>query len=184
MFLCGISIRKKTKVSCVLFPYFSCHSLIIFWAFYHRSADGKLAHGKLVPWLQKCQAMFNVYTPQDLSKCPHVVIICHNLHSHPPPAPVKIPPAIKSVFEKLLYDMDWLLADATPHWLVLDSGFMYGLHCALGWMAEQTPMLSDLHPSLANLDHVWRLINTLHLEKYPHRTGFDGKSSFIVWNLF
>ena len=124
--------------------------------------------------------MFDVYTPQDLSKCPHVVVICRNPHSHPPPAPVKTPPAIKSVFEKLLYDMDWLLADATPRRLVLDSGFMYGLRCALGWMAERTPTLSDLHPSLANLDHVRRLINTLRLEKYPHGTGFDGKSSFIV----
>ena len=80
--------------------------------------------------------MFDVYTPQDLSKCPCVVVIFRNPHSHPPPAPVKTPPAIKSVFEKLLYDMDWLLADATPRWLVLDSGFMYGLRCALGWTAE------------------------------------------------
>jgi len=144
--------------------------------------NGKLARGKLSLWPQKCQATFDIYTPQDLSKFPHVVVICRNPHSHPTPAPVKTPPAILSVFEKLLSDMDWHLADATPRRIVLDSGFMYGLRHALGWTAERTPTLSDLHPSLANLDHVRRLINKLRRKKYPHGTGFDGKSNFIFQN--
>lgn len=80
--------------------------------------------------------------------------------------------------------MGWHLADATPRRMVLDSGFMYGLCRALGWTAERTPTLSDLHPSLANLDHVRRLINMLRLEKYPHGTGFDGMFCFILKTEF
>ena len=85
------------------------------------------------------------------------------------------PPAIVAVFKDLLLNMEWRLADATPRRIVLDSGFMRGLKQALGWFSTQSsPVLSDLHPSLANLDHVCRLINTLRLEIYPNGTGFKG----------
>ncbi|KAG6374675.1 hypothetical protein JVT61DRAFT_4044 [Boletus reticuloceps] len=51
---------------------------------------------------------------------------------------------------------------------------MHGLQQVLGWSSEQTPTLSDLHPSLANLDHVRRKIDDLRRKKYPCGTGFDG----------
>ena len=71
--------------------------------------------------------------------------------------------------------MEWRLADATPQRIMLDSGFMRGLKQALGWSSMQSsPALSDLHPSLANLDHVRQLINKLRSKRYPNGTGFKG----------
>jgi hypothetical protein len=76
--------------------------------------------------------------------------------------------------------MDWQLADATPRRIVLDSGFMKGLCISLGWVSDRSPCLSDIHPSLANLDHVRHLINVFHFEKYPLGTGFEGDLIFHV----
>ncbi|KAG2119861.1 uncharacterized protein F5147DRAFT_767324 [Suillus discolor] len=55
-------------------------------------------------------------------------------------------------------DMDWELADATPRQILCDSGFMWGLHMALGWTLDHSPTLADLHPSLANLDVALELV--------------------------
>ncbi|KAG1733723.1 hypothetical protein EDB19DRAFT_1830853 [Suillus lakei] len=64
--------------------------------------------------------------------------------------------------------------DATPRRIVCDSGFMKGLCTALGWTSHRSPNLADLHPSLANLDHVDQLIKNFCYEKYPMGTGFEG----------
>ncbi|KAG2116152.1 hypothetical protein DEU56DRAFT_748432 [Suillus clintonianus] len=141
---------------------------------WHRFSDGTLARGTLLKWEHHCTAKFDIYVPEDLPACPQVVVICHNPHSHPPPAPVKTPPSLVNLFLSLLLDMDWQLADATPRRIVLDSGFMKGLRMALGWVADRSPCLSDIHPSLANLDHVRHLINVFRFEKYPLGTGFEG----------
>jgi hypothetical protein len=72
--------------------------------------------------------------------------------------------------------MKWKLADATPRRIYLDTAFMEGLHQALDWNfpVGRDATLQDLHPSLANLDHVRRLINTLRSMMYPSGTGFEG----------
>lgn len=105
-----------------------------------------------------------------------MVVICRGPHSHPPPAPIKTPPPLAQVFRGLLTNLSWRLADATPRRILLDSGFVHGLRQVLGWSSERTPTLSDLHPSLTNLDHVRRMINVLRDEKYPNGTGFDGNT--------
>ncbi|KAL4073507.1 hypothetical protein J3A83DRAFT_4399834 [Scleroderma citrinum] len=97
-------------------------------------------------------------------KIPVVVVICKSPHLHPAPAPLMTPPAIVAIFKELLLDMNWGLADATPHCIMLNSGFI----------SQSSPTLSDLHLSFANLDHVCRLINTLQAEKYPNGTSFKG----------
>ena len=73
--------------------------------------------------------------------------------------------------------MKWKLADATPQHIFLDTAFVEGLQRALGWdriAKGREATLADLHPSLANLDHVRRLINKLQAQQYPHGTGFEG----------
>ncbi|KAF9232965.1 hypothetical protein BU15DRAFT_90533 [Melanogaster broomeanus] len=140
---------------------------------WHRFADGTLAQGTLAREM-KCTSTFYIYVPQDLAACPRVVVVCRNPHSHPPPAPIATPPPLVATFSELLHDMHWQLADATPRRVMLDSGFVRGLRKELGWNSDHTPSLSDLHPSLANLDHVRRLINTVRLQKFPNGTGYDG----------
>ncbi|KIJ08971.1 hypothetical protein PAXINDRAFT_88132, partial [Paxillus involutus ATCC 200175] len=137
---------------------------------------GKLAQGTLIPWANPCTSTFYIYVPHDLVACPQVVVVCRNPHSHPPPAPVKTPPPLMSVLGTLLRGMGWRLADATPRRAMLDSGFVSGLRRELACNSDRTPDLSELHPSLANLDHLHRLINIIRLRKFPNGTGFDGKS--------
>ncbi|KAJ7809872.1 hypothetical protein B0H14DRAFT_2607764, partial [Mycena olivaceomarginata] len=121
-----------------------------------------------------CTAKFDIYTPDDLSDCPFVVVICRNPHTHPPPHPVKTPPPLLEVFRSLLLDLDWKLADATPRKLMLDSGFISGLRRSLGWTKPFDPPLAALHPSLGNLDHIRRYIDGLRKVLFPDGTGFEG----------
>ncbi|KAG6379689.1 hypothetical protein JVT61DRAFT_10211 [Boletus reticuloceps] len=141
---------------------------------WHRFSDGSLAPGVLLPWVTKCKATFHIYVPDDLHACRRVVVVCRSPHSHGPPAPAKTPPPLVTDLCRLLCDMGWRLADATPRRIMLDSGFINGLQNLLGWETNQSPSLSDLHPSLANLDHLRRLINTVRHTKFPYKTGFEG----------
>ncbi|KAG1801282.1 uncharacterized protein BJ212DRAFT_1286563, partial [Suillus subaureus] len=146
-------------------------------AHWHRQPDGKLKQGTLQKWRHNCSAKYNIFTPHDLHACPRILIVCRNPHSHPPPAPVKTPPGLVNVVHGLLALMKWKLADATPRQIFLDTTFVEGLHHALAWdltSCGRDAILQDLHPSLANLDHVQRLITTLQNKKYPSGTGFEG----------
>lgn len=101
---------------------------------------------------------------------------------HPPPLAVKTPPPIVQCLQSLLLQLDWKLADATPRRLSHDSGFLLGLRQALGWDNNQRdPSPHDLHPSLANLDHVRRLINTVRKINFPYGTGFKGKINLHIF---
>lgn len=143
-------------------------------AHWHRFPDGTLRRGLLQRKFSNCGTNFIVLTPNDLTACPKVLIISKNPHSHPPPFPVKTPPAIKKLLCALLIDMGWRLADATPRKILIDSGFMAGFRSLLKWNQERDPSLSDLHPSLGNLDHVRRIIDNIRQEIYPQGTGFEG----------
>jgi hypothetical protein len=143
----------------------------------HRQADGKLKQGVLRKWTHHCTEKFNIYVPHDLVACPRIVVLCSNPHSHPPPAPVKTPTPLVDIFHELLALMKWKLVDATPRRIYFDTAFIQGLHEVLGWDFPdgRDATLQDLHPSLANLDHVRRLINILRSVKYPCGTGFEGR---------
>lgn len=147
----------------------------MYTAKYHRASDGVLRQGVLRRWAYDCSAGFDVYVPHDLHTCPQVVLICRHPHSHPPPLPVKTPPILVAVFKSLLCTLDWKLADATPRRIILDSAFISGLRKHLGWTGVRDPVLSDLHPSLGNIDHVRRYINGLRAEHFPDGTGLPGE---------
>ncbi|KAJ7800656.1 hypothetical protein B0H14DRAFT_3092562 [Mycena olivaceomarginata] len=112
--------------------------------YWHRDS-GKLARGVLQRTVGNCTAKFDIYTPDDLSDCPFVVVICRNPHTHPP-----------------------------PHPLMLDSGFISGLRRSLGWTKPFDPPLAALHPSLGNLDHIRCCIDGLRKVLFPDGTGFEG----------
>lgn len=147
----------------------------MYTAKWHRASDGVLRQGVLRRWAHNCSAVFDVYVPHDLHTCPQVVLICRHPHSHPPPLPVKTPSIIVAVFKSLLCTLDWKLADATPRRIILDSAFISGLRKHLGWTGVRDPVLSDLHPSLGNIDHVRRYINGLRAEHFPDGTGLPGE---------
>ncbi len=113
----------------------------------------------------------------DLTHCPNIFIICKNPHSHPNPFPTKTPPSISRALSDMLVGMNWELADATPRNIMTNSGFTDALRRHLGWKHSFGPALSDLHPSLGNLDHVRRLIDDLRLKIFPSGTGFEGLST-------
>ncbi|KAG2045848.1 hypothetical protein BDR06DRAFT_985730 [Suillus hirtellus] len=148
-------------------------------ACWHRNSAGMLERGRLLKWEHNCQSKFDIFVPVNLVAVPHITIVCRNPHSHPPPAPIKTPPPLVDLFRSLLMDMDWELADATPRHILCDSGFMRGLCMALGWTLDRSPSLADLHPSLANLDHVHRLMYKFHCDKYPMGTGFQGAKLLV-----
>lgn len=133
-----------------------------------------MARGTLHSWPIPCKTKFDIYTPNDLAACPQVLVICSNIHSHPPPALVKTPEAIQVIFYKLLLTLGWKLADATPRRILLDSAFIQALRAQLDWKESRNPTLSDLHPSLGNSDHAWCLINSLRFDEFPSGTGFEG----------
>ncbi|KAF8581006.1 hypothetical protein K439DRAFT_1619372 [Ramaria rubella] len=87
----------------------------------------------------------------------------------------KTPQAVLDVFNLLLKDLAWKLADATPRWIILDSAFVNGLRHALGWVDLCDPTLGDLHPSLSNADHAAQMRNKLRDNHYPHGTRLEGK---------
>lgn len=127
----------------------------------------------------KCSTSYLIYTPHDLVACPSIAVISINPHTHLPPAPVKTPASLEAVFTDLLYGMGWRLADATPHHIMLDSGFRTGLQQHLGHKSENID-LSDLHPSLANLDHVRYIVSKARNQKFPSGTGFNGIIYFYL----
>lgn len=143
-------------------------------AHWHRDSDGELHRGTLRRWAHQCNAKFSIYVPDDLVACPWIVVICTNPHSHPPPLPISTPPPILALLKSLLLDLGWRLADATPRKIVLDSAFMACFREHLGWNGIRDPVLSDLHPSLGNLDHVRRIINGLRKDYFVDGTGFSG----------
>ncbi|KAJ7219839.1 hypothetical protein C8J57DRAFT_1095131 [Mycena rebaudengoi] len=151
--------------------------------YWHRSSTGKLARGVLQRWKHNCTSTYNIYTPYDLNDCPFVLIICTNPHSHPPPPPTKTPPPLLDIFKSLLLELDWKLTDATPRKIVVDSGFMFGLRRHLGWNRPSDPPLSELHPSLGNLDHIRRYIDDLRKHLYPHGTGLEGVELLVQEHL-
>lgn len=148
-------------------------------AFWHCGLDGMLAPGKLVQLPAKCPTSYLIYTPHDLMACPSIAVISVNPHSHPPPAPIKTPTSLEAVFTDLLHGMGWRLADATPCPIMLDLGFRAGLQKHLGSESENID-LSDLHPSLANLDHIHYIVSKVCNQRLPHGIGFTGVIS-LCW---
>ncbi|KAF8994773.1 hypothetical protein BDQ17DRAFT_1251365, partial [Cyathus striatus] len=142
-------------------------------SFWHRDSKGRLQRGSL-RLQSKCKVKYSIYTPHDLHLCPQVVIISKGIHSHSPPLRVKTPPPIIDIFNSMLLELGWKLSDATPQTIMIDSGFVSALQRHLGWKSALDPPLSQLHPSLGNLDHVRRLIGKLRHQYFPNGTGFDG----------
>ncbi|KZV83375.1 hypothetical protein EXIGLDRAFT_843006 [Exidia glandulosa HHB12029] len=141
---------------------------------WHRGDDGQLRRGEMKREF-KCTARFRIFEPLDLVAHPCIVVICTSPHVHQAPERSMTPPLLRDALESLLCDMRWRLADATPRRIVRDSGFMSNLRHLLNWSPTLAdPVLSDLHPSLGNLDHVAYLIDVVRRPLFPLGTDFEG----------
>ena len=146
---------------------------------WHQAADGILTWG-IMEHAIACPTRFEFYYPYNLKTSPSILMVCRNPHSHSNPTCSKTPDSIVKIFNSLLLQLDWCLADATPRRLLLDSAFMNGPQNALHWSSSHELTLSDLHPSFGNLDHTARLINKLWFMLYPHGMGFPGTFNCIM----
>ena len=128
-----VALPSEQKQLCRMFFIYSrsspADSTTAYW---HHNTDGTLSCGMLTQWGTKCPSLYYIYVPQDLSTCSRVVVICHDLHNHPPPAPIKMPLSLVDVLDKLLSNMGWRLADATHIVLCLIQALFkdYGWHLA------------------------------------------------------
>jgi len=130
--------------------------------------------------ITECKARFEFCYPNNLTQCPHVLLICRNTHSHVDQAPSKTPWPYLEIFNQLLLWLDWRLADATPWHILIDVAFMTRLCQVLSWVGVCDPILANLHPPLANSDHVAWIISVLWYAHFPEGTGFDGKCSWQI----
>ncbi|KZV93882.1 hypothetical protein EXIGLDRAFT_767640 [Exidia glandulosa HHB12029] len=149
----------------------------------HRGADGMLCTGEMSRE-STCNAQFRIFEPLDLHAHPYILVVCTNPHSHPPPERSMTPPLLRDALRMLLLDMRWQLADATPRRIIRDSGFMSNLRGLLDWKDPvEDPVLSDLHPSLGNLDHLAYLIDDVRKPLYPLGTDFQGACHLRMQHL-
>ncbi|EJD34665.1 hypothetical protein AURDEDRAFT_176300 [Auricularia subglabra TFB-10046 SS5] len=94
------------------------------------------------------------------------------------------PPLLREAFATILQDMRWQLADATPRRILHNAGFMTNLRRMLQWGSRpDDPPLSELHPSLGNLDHVAYLINDIRQPLFPQGTDFHGAQDLLQQHL-
>ncbi|KAG8934916.1 hypothetical protein FRC01_012965, partial [Tulasnella sp. 417] len=143
--------------------------------FWHRSkADGSLAPGCMIRPKPTCMSKLDTFIPLDLHRFPYVVIVTSGAHNHPPPHPTKTPIIFVDFLRSLILEEGWKIADATPRRLITDGAFVARLRHILGWTATANPSLADLHPSLANLDHVSWLIKEIQRIHFPDGTDWAG----------
>ncbi|GJJ11594.1 hypothetical protein Clacol_005829 [Clathrus columnatus] len=149
---------------------------------WHQDAHGILQRGTMVS-INDCKSHVEIYEPNNLNDCPYVLIVCRNPHTHLQPTCTKTPATIHKIFNLLLEPLEWQLADATSHHILLDNMFIYGLRKLLRWSDFHDPGLGNLHPSLVNYDHSQRLINELHNKRYPKGTGLEGAKHLLEQSL-
>ncbi|CAG8662087.1 12422_t:CDS:10, partial [Ambispora gerdemannii] len=107
-----------------------------------------------------CQVKFYRFTPLDLVKCPFIILVCIGEHTHPPPPPSHIPEAIRDRLKTLIEKVSTNLEHVTPRRLI-----------------------SEIHASLNNLDHLRYLVARVQNSIHPHGQGILGLVHAFSSNL-
>lgn len=138
----------------------------------HRNADGSATVSEVVPL--ECHSTFRVFEPWESHRkeCPMILVVCGGPHRHPIPLPTKTPQLIRHELTELLARLDLDLPDMTPRRFLRHSALR--VHLSTRLPSVVNPMLSDLHPSLSNRDHLRVIIAAVQKEKFPHGTGWKG----------
>ncbi|KAF4593638.1 hypothetical protein EYR40_008426 [Pleurotus pulmonarius] len=139
----------------------------------HRDEQGEITLARMQ--VLDCHSKIRVFEPLEEYRraCPHVLVVCSGEHSHPIPVPNKTPSSIRSEIFRLLQLLDYDLPDLTPRRFLRHPTTLAYLRQQLPDIAN--PMLMDLHPSLANRDHIRAYIKQVQETLYPGGTGWDGE---------
>lgn len=140
---------------------------------WHRDAAGFLRPGRLTQSVD-CGSLLETFIPYDIQTFPYVVLVTSRPHNHPPPRRSKTPPVYVDIVRTLLIEQDWHLADTTPRRLSLKKAFMSRLSSLLPGRSPREPVLSDLHPSLANQQKVSYIIKRTKDLRFAAGTDWAG----------
>lgn len=168
--LCPIFLLSKSIVVSFIFNGEVSNLNIV--ANEHRDANGNLT--MLEMQHLPCKSKFRVFEPLEEYRehCPKILVICHGEHSHPIPLPAKTPPSIRAELFDLLTMLDHDLPDLTPRRFLRHPAVNTFLRRRLPDVPN--PTLLDLHPSLANRDHIRAYILQAQANVFPEGTGWEG----------
>lgn len=123
----------------------------------------------------RCGVRFRMYTPlaeyRDI--CPYVLITIKGEHPHPIPLPTTTPVRVREHLFNLFTQLGEDLADLTARRFLRHPVVLAFLRSS--FPDTSTPLLSDLHVSLANRSHLRTYINQAKALWYPEGTGWEGQ---------
>ncbi|KAH7917224.1 hypothetical protein BV22DRAFT_1026787 [Leucogyrophana mollusca] len=167
--------RRKPEKVCTTVANFSSIKVACPCEHYNGHGELTLAEMERMP----CNSITRMYEPlvEYRSKCPRILVVCRGPHSHPIPLPTKTPPAIQAELMSLLKSLDQDLPDLTTRRFLRHPIIQSYLRHRLP--ALPYPAMSDLHPSLANKDHIQSYIQHAKGDCFPAGTGWEGERLFI-----
>ncbi|KAJ7595458.1 hypothetical protein C8J56DRAFT_883672 [Mycena floridula] len=138
----------------------------------HRGSDSCMTMAEMVH--KHCKSKVIVYEPllSQRAQCNQILVVCHGIHSHPPPLPTKTPSLLRTSILSFLYSFEDHLPDLTPRRLLRAPATRIYLSSQLPEVKEAT--FVDLHPSLGNLDHLGTYIHQAQAYRFPEGLGWKG----------
>ncbi|KAF8990805.1 hypothetical protein BDZ89DRAFT_1173479 [Hymenopellis radicata] len=138
----------------------------------HRDSDDQLCQPVMIKL--PCKVTFRVYEPfpEYQSEFPYTLIVVRGTHYHPVPLPQKTPPLIRGHIMEILNSMGNDIADMTVRRFLQNPLVHSYIREVLP--DHPSPILSDVHVSLANRSHLRAYIKQVKVLKFPHGTGWAG----------
>ncbi|KAF8058004.1 hypothetical protein FPV67DRAFT_1722388 [Lyophyllum atratum] len=140
--------------------------------FDHRLENGSLVQPEMVHL--PCQVKFRIYEPlaDFRNNCPFILLVAVGSHPHPVPLPQKTPPVIRAEIMALLDKLGGSLADLTTRRFLRHP--VVRAYLTARFPSIPSPLLSDLHISLSNREHVKVYIDQAISKNFPYGTGWEG----------
>ncbi|KAF8991724.1 hypothetical protein BDZ89DRAFT_1173203 [Hymenopellis radicata] len=140
--------------------------------FNHRDSEQRM-YQPLLKRLE-CAVEITYYEPlqEYREACPYILYVIKGVHKHPIPLPVKTPPRICAVLNKLLENVGEDLADMTVRRFLrhpVVTAFVRN-----SFPDNPAATLVDLHISLANRAHLHHYLKKMKDTLYPDGTGWKG----------
>ncbi|KAJ3819979.1 hypothetical protein F5880DRAFT_1488795 [Lentinula raphanica] len=139
----------------------------------HRLSNGSMLMTEMCTL--PCKSTFHVYEPlpEYRTRCLKVLVLCSGQHSHPIPASTKTPPDVRSdILHMLCTSMLSELPDMTPRRFLRHPVARAFIRQKVPFLDQ--PLLSDVHPSLNNGDHLRSYITQAQQSMFPAGTGWEG----------
>ncbi|KAJ3718511.1 hypothetical protein C8R42DRAFT_554160, partial [Lentinula raphanica] len=139
----------------------------------HRTSEGSMLMTEMESL--SCRSTFRVYEPLEEFRqmCPRILVVCSGEHTHPIPLSTKTPPNIRAeILDLLEFSMTRELADMTPRRFLRHPIVLSYIRQKVPFISQ--PQLSDVHPSLNNMDHLRAYITHVQDKVFPVGTGWEG----------